>query len=993
MSKRWSLECFGAFRARDEAGRIIERFRTHKTAALLAFLALSRGPQRREELCALLWPDAAPEAGRNSLSAALSSLRRELGDDLVCADRNFVRLAAGAFTTDVAEFDAALRDGNFARAVELFNGPLLPGFDEEYFHLLCSEYAEKARGAFDARLQELESAADWPSVRSLARRAASVFGNDTQYFNALMRAQYGAGDLHAALRVYEDWQKWARRENELVPDAARQLARKLRREKESELSAALPLPAPAVEAASSAGTSVTSTQASESTVSGGSLPPPWTRFFGREAEMELLGKWLFKGETLVTLTGAGGSGKTRLAIETLRRLPGEWQGGIYFVPLASLWDASLLFSTVRDALGIVASPDVPPLEQIAGALRGQKCVVLLDNLEQLSQSGAAHLQELRERLPQTTFMVTSRALLHLPGEREFSVMPLPTPLENALPDELGEYPSAALFCDRAGLPLTPANSAAIGALCRRLDGIPLALELAAARARVLSPAQIVERLEQRFDFLQGRELGLAPRHRTLRATIEWSTDLLEPHLRDFFARLSVFRGGWTLEAAETICAPGVCEEWDVLDFLEQLRASSLISTLHSASGTRYRLLEMLREWGDAQLSHEQRAELQARHYAFYTHLVENALDPVALAQRSEELAAENGNFRAALRFALECNEPQCANDAARLAGALGGFWEARARHSEGYEWVERALQTRGEIEPTFHARLLCCGGVMLFYCGDYLRAQALLEQGLELYRALSDKRGEAWALDYLGKVFIVRGRSEDTRLYGEAAMTIARETGDTARLISSLVTAAWGCHNTRCPLEAVAHFDECLNLCNAVGERRLATMCEGTRAFSLLMTQSIEECRAQCYRALEAADESVGLYPRSFALGTTAITLLELGEVEHARSILPHIAANFHSISTRWEVASMLYICGNLAVALDRFESAAILYGASQALSESASYIMLPCLSDLFEPYRLRLEAALSPQAKERLWQQGRQMPLDEAVALTQTLLPDGSPA
>jgi DNA-binding SARP family transcriptional activator len=184
MSKRWYLECFGAFRARDEAGRVIERFRTHKTAALLAFLALSRGPQRREELCALLWPDAAPEAGRNSLSAALSSLRRELGDDLVCADRNFVRLAAGAFATDVAEFDAALRDGNFARAVELFSGPLLPGFDEEYFHLLCGEYEEKARGAFNARIHELESAADWPSVRSVARRAASVFGNDTQYFNA-----------------------------------------------------------------------------------------------------------------------------------------------------------------------------------------------------------------------------------------------------------------------------------------------------------------------------------------------------------------------------------------------------------------------------------------------------------------------------------------------------------------------------------------------------------------------------------------------------------------------------------------------------------------------------------------------------------------------------------------------------------------------------------------------------------------------------------------
>jgi DNA-binding SARP family transcriptional activator len=377
MSKRWYLECFGAFRARDEAGRVIERFRTHKTAALLAFLALSRGPQRREELCALLWPDAAPEAGRNSLSAALSSLRRELGDDLVCADRNFVRLAAGAFATDVAEFDTALRDGNFARAVELFSGPLLPGFDEEYFHLLCGEYEEKARGAFDARLHGTRNRCRLVLCSFLLRAAAaSVFGNDTQYFNALMRAQYGAGDLHAALRVYRRLAKvGATRKRTRARWRSPTRTQTASRER-NELSAALPLPTPPVEVAASDVASAdgastdksdTSTQPGEIVISGGTLPPPWTRFFGREAEMELLGKWLLKGETLVTLTGAGGSGKTRLAIETLRRLLDEWQGRIYFVPLASLWDASLFFSAIRDALGIVASPDVPPLEQIASA--------------------------------------------------------------------------------------------------------------------------------------------------------------------------------------------------------------------------------------------------------------------------------------------------------------------------------------------------------------------------------------------------------------------------------------------------------------------------------------------------------------------------------------------------------------------------------------------------------------------------------------------------
>jgi predicted ATPase len=445
---------------------------------------------------------------------------------------------------------------------------------------------------------------------------------------------------------------------------------------------------------------------------GATLPVQWTRFFGREAETESLRRWIEGGEKLITLSGAGGSGKTRLAIETLRNLQSGHNRCVYFVALASLSDAGLLFSAIRDSLGIEAAPDVPPLEQIALALQDQPCVLLLDNLEQLGQNGAARLQELRSRLPQVTLLITSRALLRLPGEHELALAPLPTPGVGMANSDILASPSAALFCDRAQIVPGNDNAPAIAALCRRLDGIPLALELAAARARVLSPAQILERLEQRPDFLQTREVGVPERQRTLRATIEWSVGLLEPQLREFFARLSVFRGGWTLEAAESICAPGVCEDWETVDFLDQLGAQSLLSTADSSSSsTRFRQLEMLREWGESQLDETAQHELQARHYAFYTELVEQVLDPLLMAQCSDEMALENDNFRAALAWSLGRNDDTAANDAARLAGALCSFWEARAQHSEGIEWVERVLQKQGEIEPPYRARLCCAAAL------------------------------------------------------------------------------------------------------------------------------------------------------------------------------------------------------------------------------------------------------------------------------------------
>jgi DNA-binding SARP family transcriptional activator len=359
---------------------------------VLALLSL-RGRASREAICALLWPDSPPEAARSSLSSALSALRRDLGEEALVADRHAVALAPGAVSTDVAVFDRALKQEDWECAVESYRGHLLPGFHEEPFPSLAAEYEEKARGAFSARLQVLEGEAQAEPLRSLARRAAQLFGDEERWFLSLMRAHRMSGDVEAGLRSYEALQRWARKNGEAASEEARALAKQLRRDKEK-----LAAQAPQVleEPEEDKEDALSSEEVSAPALN---LPSQWTRFFGREAERELLRAWLDAGQKFITLSGAGGSGKTRLAIETVREAAPAWSG-VHFVPLASLSDAGLLFSTIRDSLGMTAGSDLPPLEQIERALKNQKCLLLLDNFEQLAERGAPLLQKLRERLPE-----------------------------------------------------------------------------------------------------------------------------------------------------------------------------------------------------------------------------------------------------------------------------------------------------------------------------------------------------------------------------------------------------------------------------------------------------------------------------------------------------------------------------------------------------------------------------------------------------------------
>jgi predicted ATPase/DNA-binding SARP family transcriptional activator len=485
------------------------------------------------------------------------------------------------------------------------------------------------------------------------------------------------------------------------------------------------------------------------------LPLQLTRFFGREREREELRALLTgHGQRLVTLTGAGGTGKTRLALEVAREVMGDFDGAVWFVPLADLRDAELIPGAIADALGLQRSPYLDPLDQVAAVLREQSSLLILDNLEHLGQTVPPVVRSLLDRSRSTTCLATSRRALDLPGERLYVVAPLPTAGAAASAEELLEYASVRLFVDRAqaakpDFQLTLSNAQTIATLCERLDGIPLAIELAAARAQAMTTGRMLAQLQRPFDFLVSRQRVAEERHTTLEAAIDWSYQLLPDELQRFFANLSVFRGGCTCEAAAA-----VCEEPRALEYLEELTASSLLTAEETHGVMRFRLLETLREYGRERLSPEGGSRLRNRHARYYLALAQEAEPELRGRNQARwlgRLAAEHDNFRASLTWLAAAGGG--ATEGLALSTVLARFWIARGYVSEGRSWLARFLslvEDAGDSVP--RARALVAAGELATADGDVAGAPPLLEQGLAMSEHLADPTGMAAALASLGMI-------------------------------------------------------------------------------------------------------------------------------------------------------------------------------------------------------------------------------------------------
>ena len=488
------------------------------------------------------------------------------------------------------------------------------------------------------------------------------------------------------------------------------------------------------------------------------LPIQLTSFIGREREMSEI-KQLLKSNRLVTLLGTGGTGKSRLSLQVGADLLEQFPDGIWFVELAPLTDSSLVPQVVASVIGVREEAGRTISHVLAESLRQRTVLIILDNCEHMLDATARLAQSLLQSCPHLTVLASSREAFTVPGEMVFRVPSLSQPeaASRHTAASLSQFEAVRLFIDRAAsvnaeFAVTNSNAPALAQLCARLDGIPLAIELAAARARSLSVEEITGTLDHCFRILTGGSRTALPRQQTLRALVDWSYDLLSDPEKTLLRRVSVFYDGWTLEAAEQVCAGGGVEDWEALDLLTSLRDKSLAVTEQENGRTRYRLLETIRQYARDRLLESGEAEsVQSSHYEYFNRFVEVTSVQLFGAQVQAGLdlmRGEHGNLRAALEWVIGNRAPT----ALRMPVAMGQFWYLGGYLREGREYLEQALASAADLTAELEGQTCFQIGRLASEQGDYGAARTFLERGLSCSQQAGDKRSAAGTLNSLGGV-------------------------------------------------------------------------------------------------------------------------------------------------------------------------------------------------------------------------------------------------
>ena len=640
------------------------------------------------------------------------------------------------------------------------------------------------------------------------------------------------------------------------------------------------------------------------TISNTNLPRPASSFVGREREVDDMLALLRDGARLLTLTGAGGSGKTRLAIEAAAELVPEFKAGVFWVGLSALRDPALVTATIAQTLGAK--------QEIAGHIGERDLLLLLDNFEQVVEA-APQIAALVEACPNLKLLVTSRELLRVRGEVEYPVLPL------AEPD------AVELFCARARA--QPDDT--VHELCRALDNLPLALELAAARASTLSTKQILERLSTRLDLLKGGR-DADPRQQTLRATIEWSHELLSRQEKGVFARLSVFAGGFTLEFAEDV---GQSD----LDTLQSLVDKSLLRR----TGERFAMLETIREYSAERLEASGKADdLHRRHAEYFLAFAEEAEPHLRRdsAEWADRLEREHDNLRAAMDWGESAGESEVA---LRLAGAVSRFWYLKSHLSEGQRRLESALNA--DQRPTAaRAKALNGASVMALNLGDIATARLRAEEALALHRTLGDAWGAAYSTLMVGNALGERGDLADARPILAESVRLFRDLGDELYVLIANVNLAW--------------------VTGELGDP------EAERA---IHEENLRRARALRNRRIEAG-----------SLAQLAIFAREEGRLQDATEMLREAIRIDHILGNVLDVAVDLGRLASVLVLAGRGDKAARLLSSSRALTEKLGAGAFWWAGRRNEQTLATIRTQLDEAAAAEAWERGRALTVDEAVSL-----------
>lgn len=1011
------LYLLGAFRL--EIGKQPIRLPTRKVESLLAFLALSPQPHTREKLAALLWGDFTDEQARHSLRTALATLRKELRGDILLADRETVQLNPGcSLWVDAIAFQQSATDDPQS-AIGLYQGDLLTDFYDDWI----LQERERLRLLYIATLlrlaQQARSHSEYARAIEFAQKVLAADPADEKAYQHIIFCHAVMGDRIGALKQYDECEKKLR--DELGVEPSREtIALRDRIERE-----------------------LTGGKSREALFT--NVPVPLTSFVGRQLVMAEV-KRLLETTRLLTLTGAGGCGKTRLAIQIATDLAhaNRFKNGVWWVDLAALSDPALVPQTVAGVFDLRESPQAPLIAILISYFRAKELLLVLDNCEHLVEACARLTETLLSACPQLRILMTSREALGLSGETTFYVPSLSVPDPSHLPptENLQDYEAVRLFVERGvaawpGFALSPGNALPVVQVCHRLDGIPLAIELAAARVRAMSVEQIATRLDDRFRLLTGGSRTALPRHQTLRALIDWSYGLLSEPERVLLSRLSVFAGGWTLEAAEAVCADdgsspdsapirnaqSEIRNAEVLDLLIHLVDKSLVVMDEHRGDTRYRLLETIRQYArDRLLESDEGERVHARHLDFFLKFAEEA-EPKLLGTEQltwlNRLAADHDNLRAALAW----SQGDAVVAGLRLAGALWFFWYARGYWSE---WRERltGLLARPEAmrDKAAYAKALGLAGWLVSVQGDPATGLPMLRESVALLRELGQEGRRLLAFMLaagLGSLSALLELAE-ARSVSEESLAISREIGDQWIMGQALFQLGRLSSSEGNYTAERALYEEGLRVLQGTGDNWLSALLRGNLggtlyeqgdhvAAKLYLEESVAGLRAlgdkhntatylealgdiamrqgDYKRAQECFEESLAVFRELGAKRLIASALSGLGLVaqrqgNHTRALtLYKESLNlFREAGSKRIIAYTLGLFASLATVHEQAERAARLFGAAEALRESSGDILGPVERADLERDLAAVHAQLDEATFNAAWAEGRAMTLEQSI-------------
>jgi predicted ATPase/transcriptional regulator with XRE-family HTH domain len=618
------------------------------------------------------------------------------------------------------------------------------------------------------------------------------------------------------------------------------------------------------------------------------LPATFTSFIGRDKDIAAVQDYLTNPDIrLVTLIGAPGIGKTRLSIASASKSLAEFSDGVFFVALAPLDQPSLIPSATLQALGYIEKNNLSPEERLIEGIGNKRMLLVLDNCEHLIEDVAPLASALLSACSRLKILTTSREGLGIPGEWLYSVPALDLPKESSIVDveTISEFPALVLFAERAraarsDFALNAENIRAVAAICAQLDGLPLAIELIAPRVKTLSPEQIAARLDDRFALLASGSRNAPSRQQTLRATLDWSYELLTETERELFRQLSVFVGGFTLEALESVAL--LDSNQSILDALSRLVDKSLL-LVEQQDQPRYRFLEPIRQYARDKLNEARESNLiQDRHLHYYLRVAEEA-EPYLFGAGQQDwknrLELDHDNLRVALAWSLESNQIEAG---LKMAGALAWFWHGKGHLSEGNLWLEKLLASGIGNQGKERAKALRASSILSTGSGDYIRARAFAESSVKLYREIGDDRGAGLVLADLGASLHWDGKEEEAIESLEESLRLLRATGERWGTAYALLWLGDTWFRMGDIERAATQWEESLRLTQELGDHYLM-------AWSLGGLADVTRLRADYKRATGMFKESLSLYQSSgnkigppFSLEALALVAVALGDAKRA---------------------------------------------------------------------------------------------------------------